>query len=293
MTSGLGVEVTNLTLRYGRTTALAGVDLTLSPGKIYGLIGRNGSGKTSLLSVLAAFCRATAGQVRVGGEEPFENEPIVRQICLIREAGDIIDSDRCQRVLATARALRPYWDQEYANHLVDRFQLPLRKRPQQLSRGQRSALACVLGLASRAPLTMFDESYLGMDAPSRYAFYEELLADYSAHPRTVILATHLIEEFGSLFEQVVMIDRGRLLVHDDTDSLRARGTAVVGPASAVDRFTSGMSILSERLLGGTKSATVYGPVTGKARRRAESEGLSLEPVALQDLFVQLTSGGAR
>jgi ABC-2 type transport system ATP-binding protein len=289
----LNVQVSDLTLRYGDTTALDGLSLDLAGGKIYGLLGRNGSGKTSLLSVLAAFRRASVGAVRVAGKDPFENHRLTSQICLIRESGDVFESDRCHRVLAFARRLRPFWDQEYAERLVDRFQLPLRKRPQQLSRGQRSALACILGLASRAPLTMFDESYLGMDAPSRYAFYEELLADYAEHPRTVIISTHLIEEFGSLFEDVVMIHNGRLLVHSQTDTLRGRGTAVTGPAELVERFTDGLTVLSTRRLGGTMSATVYGPLPGSLQDRAARSGVQLEPVPLQDLFVHLTSGTAR
>jgi ABC-2 type transport system ATP-binding protein len=290
--SGFGIEVTDLTLRYGATTALDGLSVTLAPGKIYGLIGRNGSGKTSLLSVLAAFRRASSGKVRIDGEDPYENERLTRQICLIRESGDIFDSERCSRVLALSRRLRPRWDQEYAERLADRFRLPLRKRPSQLSRGQRSALACVLGLASRAPLTMFDESYLGMDAPSRYALYEELLSDYAEHPRTIILSTHLVEEFGSLFEEVVMIDQGRLLLHDEMDAVRGRGAAVIGPVEAVDGFVAGLVVLNERRLGATKSTTVYGPLTEAQQRRAAAVGLALEPVALQDLFVHLTAGGA-
>jgi ABC-2 type transport system ATP-binding protein len=287
------VEVKDLTLRYGKTTALDRLSFTLDGGRIYGLIGRNGSGKTSLLSVLAAFRRASDGAVRVDGEDPYENERITRQMCLIRESGEIFP-DRVHRVLAFARRLRPRWDQEYAERLVDRFKLPLHKRTPQLSRGQRSALACILGLASRAPLTMFDESYLGMDAPSRYTFYEELLADYAAHPRTIILSTHLIEEFGSLFEEVVLIDRGQLLVQDETDALRARGAAVVGPADVVDRFVAGLTVLSERRLGATRSATVDGPLTPAQRDRAKAEGLQVEPVPLQDLFVHLTTDiGAR
>jgi ABC-2 type transport system ATP-binding protein len=286
----LPVQVEDLTLRYGRTTALDRLSFSLAGGKIYGLIGRNGSGKTSLLSVLAAFRRPAGGTVRVGGEHPYENQRITRQICLIRESGDIVP-DRVHRVLAFARRLRPHWDQAYAERLVDRFRLPVRKRTGQLSRGQRSALACVLGLASRAPLTIFDESYLGMDAPSRYLFYEELLSDYAAHPRTIIVSTHLIEEFGPLFEEVVIIDRGQVLAHDETDALRARGAAIVGPAGAVDRFTSGLTVLAERRLGGTRSATVDGPLTPAQRSRAEAEGLQVEPVPLQDLFVHLTDGG--
>ena len=285
----LDIEVTDLRLRYGRTSALEGLSFRLAGGKIYGLIGRNGSGKTSLLSVLGSFRRQTAGTVRIGGREPFENESITRQVCLIRESGDILDDHRCGAVLDLARRLRPNWDQGYAETLLRRFQLPTRKYPKKLSRGQRSALGCVLGLASRAPLTIFDESYLGMDAPSRYAFYEELLSDYADHPRTIILSTHLIEEFGSLFEEVVMIDRGRLVLHEETDVLRSRGTAVTGPAEAVDRFVTGRDVLNRRQLGGTRSATIYGPLDQAERRRAATDGLHLEPVPLQDLFVHLTA----
>lgn len=288
----LDIQVRDLTLRYGRTTALDRLSLTLDGGKIYGLIGRNGSGKTSLLSVLAAFRRAAGGEVRIGGADPYENEQITRQVCLIRESGDVLDH-RVHRVLDFARRLRPAWDEAYAQRLVDRFRLPLRKRPQQLSRGQRSALGCIRGLASRAPLTMFDEAYLGMDAPSRYAFYEELITDYAAHPRTIILSTHLIEEFGSLFEEVVMIDRGRLVLHEQTDALRTRGAAVTGPTDQVDTFvagTTGTTVLGERRLGGTKAVTVYGPLGEELRDRAKLAGLQLEPVPLQDLFVHLTAG---
>lgn len=287
----LDIEVTDLTLRYGKTTALDGLSFHLDGGKIYGLIGRNGSGKTSLLSVLGAFRRQSAGTVRIGGAEPFENESVTRQVCLIRESGDILDDHKCGAVLDLARRLRPNWDQEYAEALLRRFDLPAGKYPTKLSRGQRSAFGCILGLASRAPLTIFDESYLGMDAPSRYAFYDELLADYARHPRTVILSTHLIEEFGSLFEEVVMIHRGRLVVHEETDALRARGTAVTGPAEAVDGFVAGRQVLNRRQLGGTRSATIYGPLDEAERRRAISAGLHLDPVPLQDLFVHLTADG--
>jgi ABC-2 type transport system ATP-binding protein len=284
----LAVDVRHLTVRFGDTVALDDLSFSLGGGKIYGLLGRNGSGKTSLLSVLAAFRRASGGEARVGGADPFENGPLMRQICFVRDKVDAQDTDKVRAVLDFAAHLRPNWDAGYAAKLVELFDLPLNKRISSLSRGTKSALGCTLGLAARAPLTIFDESYLGMDAPSRYAFYDELLADYMRHPRTVILSTHLIEEVGALFEDVVILDRGRLIAHSDAESLRARGAAVTGPADAVDRFVTGLSVLNERRLGGTKSVTVYGELTDSQRAEARSAGLELGPVALQDLFVHLT-----
>jgi ABC-2 type transport system ATP-binding protein len=287
----VNIEIRNLTVRYGRTTAIDDLTLNLPAGKIYGLLGRNAAGKTTLLSVLAAFRRPSAGQVLIDGADPYENPGIVERICFVGQRLIGQDDDSVKTVLGLARALRPGWDQSYADRLLDRFEVPRRKSVSSLSQGKHSALGIVLGLASRAPLTILDESYLGLDAPSRYGFYEELLADYVANPHTVILSTHLIEEVGSLFEEVVIIDHGRLVLHEETDVLRARGASVTGPAEAVDRFVDGLTVLSEQRLGPTKSATVYGRLGPERDLAARALDLELGPVGLQDLFIHLTRDG--
>jgi ABC-2 type transport system ATP-binding protein len=289
------LEAVDLTLRYGEVAALDGMTFSLAGGGVHGLLGRNGSGKTSLLSVAAAFRKPTAGAVRVGGADPFENAAVAADICLIREAGDTVDDgESVAEALAFAEDLRPAWDAAFAATLLDRFGLAPRTKLKALSRGQRSALGATLGLASRAPLTMFDESHLGMDAPTRYAFYDALLADVAAAPRTVVVSTHLVEEAAPLFEDVLIIDRGRVVLHEETETLRARGAAVTGPAAAVDRFVAGLTVLDEKRLGGITSAVVYDRLDDGRRAAARAAGLELEPVPLQDLFVHLTrpAGGS-
>jgi ABC-2 type transport system ATP-binding protein len=290
------IELKDLELRYGAVTALDDLTFRLTGGRIYGLLGRNGSGKTSLLSVLAGFRKASGGTVLVDGQPVFENPRVTRRVCLIRETGDTGDKDeKVADALYAASHLRPGWDGDYADSLIDRFQLPRRTKLGELSLGQRSALGMTFGLASRAPVTLFDESHLGMDAPSRAAFHDELLADFMARPRTIVVSTHLIDELSPLFEEVVIIDAGRLVLREETEALRARGADVTGPAEAVDRFVAGRTVLRERQLGRTKSAMVYGGLDERHRRQARDAGLDLGPVALQDLFVHLTqpSGGPR
>ncbi|RBQ19361.1 ABC transporter ATP-binding protein [Spongiactinospora rosea] len=283
------IEVSGLRLTYGEAVALDGVGFTLTGGKIYGLLGRNGSGKTSLLSVLGAFRRADAGTVRIGGRPVFENAAVARQTCLIREAGEASAIGTVNDALYFAEVLRSTWDAAYAERLLDIFEIPRRKNVAALSLGKRSALGVVLGLASRAPVTMFDESYLGMDAPSRYAFYEELLADFMARPRTVIMSTHLIEEVSSLFEEILIIDRGRLVLQEESEALRGRGVSVTGPEEEVGRFVAGLTVLGDKRLGRTRSAMVYGELDAERRGKARAAGLELGPIALQDLFVHLTA----
>jgi ABC-2 type transport system ATP-binding protein len=286
------ISLRDLTVRYGRTVALDNLTLDLPPGKIYGLLGRNGSGKTTLLSVIAAYLRASAGTITVDGADPFENAAVMRRTGFIRDTLDVTGGDRIERALCLARRLRPTWDADYAARLLDVFELNPRKRVQSLSRGQRSSLGAVFGLAARTGLTLLDEVTLGMDATARTAFYRELLADYLEHPRTIILSTHLIEEVAGFFERIVIIDRGRLLLHEDADELKGRGVTVTGPADAVDAFTAGRTVLDVRSLGSVRAATLYGRLDHGEAARAEAAGLSLGPVGIQDLFVHLTSGAS-
>jgi ABC-2 type transport system ATP-binding protein len=283
------IEVERLSLNYGDVTALKDLTFTLEGNKIYGLLGRNGSGKTSLLSVLAAFRRATSGQARLGGQTIFENESATSQIAFIRESGDTVESsEKVSEALRYAKHLRPNWDAPYAAMLGDRFRISQNTRIGDMSRGERSALGIVLGLASRCPITIFDETYLGLDAPSRYTFYDAVLEDYMAHPRTFIISTHLIDEVQSIFEDVLIIHDGQLLLHEPLQTLLARGVSVSGPAQHVDLFVDDLNVIGQKQLGRSKVAMVYGEVTDDQQRRARSAGVDLAAIALQELFIHLT-----
>ncbi|MFD7160109.1 ATP-binding cassette domain-containing protein [Kribbella sp. NPDC059898] len=294
MTTALTVRTEELSVRFAGVPALDRLDLRLAPGKIHGLLGRNGSGKSTLAATLAGFRRPDVGRVLIEGgdlgpaQEPYENAVVTSRVCLIRESGDVPDAVPVKHAVRLAAALRPYWDADLAADLMDRFEIPQNKKIQKLSRGQKSALGVVLGLASRAPLTIFDESYLGMDVPSRNLFYDMLLADYAEVPRTIVLSTHLVSEVSAMLEEVVILDKGRLVTQSPVDALRGRGASIVGPAAAVDEFTAGFTVLAEERLGRTKSTTVLGDLDPALLAQAATAGLEVGPVGLQDLFVHLT-----
>ena len=283
------IEVRDLRVSFGEVTALDGLSFSLSGNKIYGLVGRNGSGKTTLLSVLSAFRKAFSGSVLIDGQPVFENGNVTRRLCFIRGPGDTIeDSDKVHEALTFAEYMRPNWNSDRAAELLDAFEISPTVKIGALSKGKRAGLGVTLGLASRAAVTMFDETYLGMDAPSRHMFYDELLADFMSAPRTFIVSSHLIEEMSRLFEEVVIIDRGRLVLHEEAERLRSLGAAVTGEERIVDRFVQNLPVLAVKRLGRTKSVTVYGTIDGDRRAEALDAGLEVGPVAIQDLFIHLT-----
>jgi ABC-2 type transport system ATP-binding protein len=282
------IEVKNLTKRYRDTLALDDVSFSIEQDKIYGLLGRNGAGKTTAMSILTAQNFATSGDVRVFGTDPYENASVLSRLCFVREGQKYPDDAIPQHAFETARLFFPRWDQELADRLVDEFQLPRKTRIKKLSRGQLSAVGVIIGLASRAEITFFDEPYLGLDAVARQIFYDRLLEDYTEHPRTVILSSHLIDEVSNLIEKVLVIDRGRIVMDDDTDAVRDRATNVVGDAAAVDAFTTGREVIHRESLGRVASVTVLGELTAADRARLRATGLEVAPVSLQQLVVRLT-----
>lgn len=282
------VEAIGITKVYGQQTVLQDVSLTLEESKIYGLLGRNGAGKTTLMRILTAQEFASRGDVRVYGRHPYENNEVLKHVCLVREAQKYPDTYTLADVLAVAADLFPYWDSDFADELVSDFGLPRGKAIRAYSRGMYSAVGIVIGLASRAPLTIFDEPYLGLDAAGRTSFYERLLEDYGKYPRTIVLSTHLIDEVSRLLEHVLILDRGRLLVDVDADTLRDRAKTVIGPADRVAAFTNDKDVIHTEMFGSVVASSALGHWDEKARMEAEQFGLRLVPLSLQELFVRIT-----
>jgi ABC-2 type transport system ATP-binding protein len=285
------IWVAGLTRRYRDQVALDDVTLDLEPGSITGLLGRNGAGKTTLLRILAGHEFASAGTVTVLGASPVENEAVLRQMVFVREDQSYPDL-KVRRAVQVASWFYPNWNHELADELLEEFNLPLNRKVRKLSRGMRSALGIVIGLAARAEVTLFDEPYAGLDPVSRQLFYDRLLADYAEHPRTVLLSTHLIDEAAGLFERVVVIDRGRIVLNTAADDLRGAATSVSGPAIAVAEFTAGRPVWNRRRIASQESAVVAGTLNETDRARAVALHLRLEPLTLQEVVVQVAGAPA-
>ncbi|MFY4777127.1 ABC transporter ATP-binding protein [Metabacillus sp. RGM 3146] len=283
------VEVNGLTKTYADAAVVKNISFSLEEGKIYGLLGRNGAGKTTLMNMLTARLFPTSGEIKIFGEAPYENRAVLSQICFIKESQKYPDQFQFADLLDICSATFPNWDQPFANSLLNDFKLPMKRKIKKLSRGMLSSAGIIIGLASRAPLTIFDEPYLGLDAVARNIFYDRLLEDYSKQPRTIILSTHLIDEVSKILEHVLVISDGNLIINDEADAIRGKAFTVVGPALKVDIFTEGKELLKREKIGGYVSTTILGELSPEERLQAEDLGLELAPVSLQQLIIHLTS----
>jgi ABC-2 type transport system ATP-binding protein len=286
-TSTPAAVVHDVTMRFREHTALSGVSTVIERDAITGLLGRNGAGKTTFLQLLTGHRVPTRGRVEVLGASPYENDRVLRDICFIKEGQRYPDHFRVQDAMTAAARLFPGWDADLASSLMADFDLPAKRPIKKLSRGMNSAVGIIIGLASRAPVTLFDEPYLGLDAVARQLFYDRLLADYAEHPRTVVLSTHLIEEIANLLERVLLIDRGRVLLDADAESMRNSALTVTGPGEQVQAFARQHELLHSESLRGHSRAVVR--IRGAAdRSAAATHGLTVEPTNLQQLVVAMS-----
>ncbi len=283
------IQFENVCVTFGETEALKNINLHLEGGKIYGLIGRNGAGKTTLLSLLASYREPDSGKITVNGQKPFENPEIMPEITFIYEKDYSDESEKVKGLLDAAERYRPRFDRKYAEELLTRFGIPLDKPAKSLSKGKKAALNVTLGLANRTEVTIFDEAYLGMDAPTREIFYRALMEDYTDHPRTFILSTHLVSEMDYLFEEVVILHKGQILLKEPVEELLEQARAVTGTREKVNEFISDMKVLETQELGGVKRAVMYGKLSEEKMKKAEQLELEFETISLQDLFIHLTS----
>lgn len=283
------IEVKDLTKRYRDLAAVDAVNLKIEQHGIYGLLGRNGAGKTTLMQLLAGHEFPTGGQVQVLGENPVENSGVLANVAIIKESQKYPENYKLHHVLRFASEAFKNWDNDFALELVTQFRLPIGKKVRKLSRGQLSAVGVIVGLASRAPITIYDEPYLGMDAVARKQFYDLLLADYIKHPRTIVLSTHLIDEVADLLEHVFVIDEGRIILDANADELRGSAVILEGPAEQLATLTEGHEILESESIGNQQRIVVLG-LSPEQVAAVKSEGISVHAASLQQLIIGKTSG---
>lgn len=282
------LELKDINKSYGSTKVLEDLNLKFDLGKIYGLLGRNGVGKTTLLNIISNQIRSNSGEVLLNGENVFENPKAMDKIAIIKESGFGVDEIKVKRIFKSAKILYKNWDEEYKESLVNEFNLNKKKNYSKLSRGNQTIVGLIVGLASRAPITIFDEPSLGLDAANRYKFYELLLKDVEEHPRTVIISTHLIDEVTNLFEEVVILkDKGHYL-KDEVTNLMEKAYFLNGRLGNMESSIKNKNIIHKEEFGTSNIIGIFDSLSREEKRNLKAGGIDISPIPLQRLFVFLT-----
>ena len=277
-----------LTKVYKKNTVVNNIDLELEPGKIYGLIGRNGAGKTTLMSMLTAQNPPSSGSVTFDGMPVWENEKALSHLSFIRECESTYNAGmnpfKIKEYLKVAAMYLPHWDASMAENLLKKFKLDPKKKISRLSKGQTSMVTILPALASRAEFTFLDEPAAGLDAIARQELYHLLLEEKEEMGRTFVMSTHIIEEAKDVFDEVIFMKQGKLLLKEKTEDLLERCVHVSGRAEAVEKAVSGMEVHGKESFGRTMGVTV---LLAPGERIPEQGELTVQRMNLEHIFTAL------
>lgn len=281
------IQIKNITKRYNDVTALDNISFTFEYGKIYGLLGRNGAGKSTLINIIANRIFPDSGEILIDGIHTKENMEVHEKIHCMSEKDLYNTSLKVKEHFKWMSRFYSCFDIEKAYSIAEKFNLNTNKKFKQLSKGYQSIFKLTAAVALNVPYLIFDEPVLGLDANHRELFYNILLNDYEENPRTIIFATHLIEEVANIIEDVVIIESGKLLLQDSVENLLETGYCVSGITSEVDKFCAGKKVIGEDILGGMKLAYIL----GQREEPPQNSNLQITNMNLQKLFVKLTEKG--
>jgi ABC-2 type transport system ATP-binding protein len=216
------IEARGLRKSFGTTIALDGVNLHVEEGRILGLIGPNGAGKTTALNAIVGLT-PYQGELKVLGRDPWtERDQLMRDVCFIADVAVLPRWIRVSQALEYIAGVHPRFDRAKAEGFLTKTNIRLSNRVRELSKGMVAQLHLALVMAIDAKLLVLDEPTLGLDILYRKQFYDSLLNDYFDRNRTIVVATHQVEEFQNVFTEVMFIDRGRIVFRCSTEELESR-----------------------------------------------------------------------
>ncbi len=247
------IEARGLRKAFGTTIALHGVNLRIEEGRILGLIGPNGAGKTTALNAILGLT-PYQGELRVLGRDPWtERDQLMRDVCFISDVAVLPRWIRVSQALDYVAGVHPRFDRAKAESFLAKTTIRQASKVRELSKGMVTQLHLALVMAIDARLLVLDEPTLGLDLLYRKQFYDSLLNDYLDRSRTIVVATHQVEEIQHVLTDLMFIDRGRIVFDCSMEEIESRYLEVtvrpeqLGAARALrpihDRQVLGRSIL--------------------------------------------------
>lgn len=276
------ISFENVTMKFGKTAAISNVKLVMEEKNIYCLLGRNGAGKTTFMNLIAGKLSATDGQVSINGCR-VDTLRMPDNVTYI-EAAKRQFNMRIDKLLELADGINENFDMEFALEMVEKFHLDKSKKYNSLSFGMKTMVTTLISLASNQEILLLDEPVLGFDAIMRTKFYDLLQESYARRPRMILVSTHLIDEIAGVAQQIIMIDKGKIILNDDINNVIEKSYKLSGVTDQVLEATDGLNVVANEEIGKYTNCYVYD------QRRDTTGDVVATNVSLQEIFVKMVGG---
>lgn len=289
------LKIDNLSKDFGGKAVLRDLSLTVDKGSVYGLLGRNGEGKTTLIRILLGIIPADSGTILFQNRAVrYSDSGYKRTIGYIPEDPFFYDWMTVGGLLDFNSRFYSRWSRDKADGYVRSFSLDRRQKIRALSRGQKLKLELVAALAAEPELLVLDDPTSGLDVPTRQDFLRDVIRELAAAGTTVLFATHLVHELERIVERLGILHGGRLIVEDSFEKIqeltRRVSLSFEGPPSGPLRVPG---TIFEQGDGRHVATVVYpwGPEPEATIDRLKPVRKDVQPMSLEDIFVSFVSRG--
>jgi ABC-2 type transport system ATP-binding protein len=216
------VETEALAIRYGRTRVLDEVDLAVAEGRVFALLGRNGSGKSSLVRVLLGERPPSDGRVRLLGEDPWKRRArLMAHVGVVPEEPNAPPEMNARQLSAFCGRLHARWDESVVRDRLERFDVPWERPFGRLSKGQKGAVMLALSLGHGPRLLLLDDPTLGLDVVARDAVFREVISDLADRGTTVFVTSHDLRAIEGIADDVAILHDGRIALQGALEKVKA------------------------------------------------------------------------
>lgn len=283
----------HLTHYYGKRRIYSDLSFTVKKGTITGLLGKNGTGKTTTINILMGYLKPTSGCCTVFGEDASEISPVTRaRIALLLEGHVQYSFMTISQIEKFYSAFYPKWNRDAYYELMSRLKVAPGQRISNMSNGQKSQVALGLILAQNADLLVLDDFSLGLDPGYRRLFIEYLRDYAKSEGKTVFITSHIIQDIEKLVDDCIIMDYGKILFHDKIGTLTGNLVKYTYMNGGDTKMPSGDQILNPSEFRGKTEFYSFAPENEiRSKMKAdgiETESLKSEKMNLEDAFIGLT-----
>ncbi len=242
-------ELRNVSKYYGKFKALDSVNLSIRPGRIIGLLGKNGAGKSTLMRTMLGFL-AHEGDVLLDDKViKHRDHRIFEHVAFIPDVSGLDDRLTVKQTMDYISGVNPRWNGTIADKLFSISNLPANKKVSKLSKGMKTKLYLLITLSLDVSFLLLDEPTLGLDIAFRKEFFSTILGEYFDENKSILISTHQVEEVEDLLQDIIFIDNGKILLHEDVETLKSRYRVVTLPIERADELNQHKPKVTSKTLG--------------------------------------------
>lgn len=279
----LMISIKNLTKRYKKNTALSDLSFNIDENGIYCLVGRNGAGKTTLMKIIAGQILDYKGSVLIDNKN-ISKMSKHNYVNFIESNGDYFDLPILD-LIDSANLLQDNFDRSFALMMADKLELKLDKKYYQLSLGMKIMVTTILNLANKSEIVLLDEPTLGFDPMMRNQFYNLLQDSLIKYPRIIIISTHMIDEIANVANELIIIDKGQLVLKTDLDNIDEKAYTITGESTTVLPLLETLNCIGKTVVGSKVTAQIYDD------RTTIPNHVRIDRLSVQDFFIHMIENG--